>query len=620
MLEKNVMGFEGLVWSIGVVEDRIDPLAIGRVRVRAYNIHTASLTDIPTTSLPWAQVASSINLDIKESDTVLVFFADGRSCQIPIVVAKLEGFQVVKNNQGAGFNDLRANTILQNAPRPPLTWTYKSDGSGIVVTSPNIASPYPLANELGAPTLSGATRFDIANTVIQQRINNLDKNIPGAAGIIWSEPYPAFNPLYPYNKAEQSESGHIIEVDDTPGNERLAWTHRTGTFDEIYPSGTRVQKVTKSNYSIVMGDDFAHIMGRCILTVGQGVYIKVIGDANIECDGDLDIGVAGDANFSVGGGFNVKAKSINMAASDTTVISDSILLTGDADVSGQLSVGNGLQVIGSTAISGPVSLDGPVLADSVNPGATPASGAQSGSAVSLPTPPKKGNPTNGSAGTEPTPTPWPHNFKYLDAYTGTTLKQNMLLTPIANGAMIAPDSNASNVTCNYDANVHTFLSSDIWTISQDGLIALQQREGLAKLLANGSIQAYPDPVIGPALLTIGYGTTSVVLPPEDALTHNTIIEIAQANQYLLDAINNIFLPKLKATVTVDLTQNMIDAILSFMYNIGIGNWQKSAVLNFTNQKQWCSAAAAFLHWVTSGGHKVSGLVTRRAAEKAQYLK
>ena len=56
MSENYFMGLDGFVWFTGVVEDRNDPDALGRVRVRCLGFHTDDLSDIPTASLPWAHV------------------------------------------------------------------------------------------------------------------------------------------------------------------------------------------------------------------------------------------------------------------------------------------------------------------------------------------------------------------------------------------------------------------------------------------------------------------------------------------------------------------------------------------------------------------------------------
>ena len=79
---------ENFKWWIGVVEDRNDPLKLGRCRVRVYAEHTKVKEEIPTDSLPWAQPLQSIQSaamgDIGYSPTGLVegtwvvgFFLDG---------------------------------------------------------------------------------------------------------------------------------------------------------------------------------------------------------------------------------------------------------------------------------------------------------------------------------------------------------------------------------------------------------------------------------------------------------------------------------------------------------------------------------------------------------------
>lgn len=624
MIDRNVLGDTTFHWFVGTVEGRQDPLALGRVQVRVFGSHTASLTDIPTEDLPWAVVVqpatASAPLSIKESDIVVGFWADAQDKQIPIIMGVMPGFITVPNQKGVGFNDLRTANTLANSPVPVTSRTYNADGSGIKVESPSQAQPYPLPSQLEFPTFSGATRYDTANNVIGARQKNLDKGVVTATGLTWDEPYPAFNALYPFNKAYESESGHIMEIDDTPGAERIATNHRTGSYEEWRPTGSKVQKVTKSNYEIVMGDDYLHVMGRCLITIGEGAYIKVAGDVNLEFDGDANIGVAGDANFSVGGGFNVKAKSFNVdAEEDATVVAGGdafITPSGDANIKtgGDVNLqGNIINLDGEVQQS--TLMINTILAGFIDTGAGSPQPASAGEGAGLQGAPPKGSPNTGVAGPEPTPIPFPQNFLALDAYSAQALKHSMF-----NGANNTPaDANAANTTCTFDANTRTFLSSSDWSLDSAGQSAIQQREGLAKILTNGMVQAYPDPVLGPALLTIGYGTTNAVLPVADQITANTVITKDQAAQFMNDAVDNIFLPKLQEYVTVDLTQAMVDALISLMYNIGVPNFASSSVLKFVNQQNWCAAANAFLLWNKSGGQVVAGLTTRRQAEKGQFL-
>ena len=91
-------GLTSLQHFIGVVEDRNDPLNIGRVRVRCFGVHTDNKSDIPTDALPWAMPvmpyhSASIS-GIGQSPTgpvegswVFGLFIDGQEMQQPIVVA-----------------------------------------------------------------------------------------------------------------------------------------------------------------------------------------------------------------------------------------------------------------------------------------------------------------------------------------------------------------------------------------------------------------------------------------------------------------------------------------------------------------------------------------------------
>ena len=51
---KNFLGINDFIWFFGVVEDRNDPVQLGRLRVRCYGWHTDDKNEIPTDSLPWA--------------------------------------------------------------------------------------------------------------------------------------------------------------------------------------------------------------------------------------------------------------------------------------------------------------------------------------------------------------------------------------------------------------------------------------------------------------------------------------------------------------------------------------------------------------------------------------
>jgi lysozyme len=651
----------------GVVESRQDPLELGRVQVRIYGVHNPSLAEIPSSDLPWAPIIQGENgksfSTPKESEVVFGVWLDG-SKQMPLVIGVLPGIESNPPNVGSGFHDLRPESVIALAPKVPVSRVYNTDGSGIVINEANTADPavleslrHPNADELNQPTVSGVARYqNLANTVIAARKNNLDKNVVSANNYRWSEPYPAYNPEYPYDNATVTESGHVIEYDDTPGSERIHIAHRSGSFMEWYPTGTKVEKITRSRYTIVMGDDNIHVMGRVAITVDSDAYIRVKGDVILESGGKMTANVAGDVDFSVGGSFNVQAKSVNLSADeDATLIGDQVFVTGQNSIdvsSGVTTIGSGgdlnmnaggdfnaqgsdvnLLASGQAALTGAtVGISGAVqIAEliSVNQGAPTASGAgspQAGAAAGIPGGMAALTKNTGVAPPEEVPIPFDITEVQLDPVTGVAYVQRQFLVPganntVANNNLITPDANTANVNtsnCTYDASTKTFITNQSqFAITQNGLALIQSAEGFAKVVSPNMVTAYPDPATGGEPLTIGYGTTAVAIGKP--VTLGELISRETAQEYLTDAVNNEFLPILQQTVTVGLTQNMIDACLSLIYNIGPNNWKKSSVLKFINQQQWCKAGNAFLLWNKGGGEVLPGLTTRRNNERALFL-
>lgn len=126
-------------------------------------------------------------------------------------------------------------------------------------------------------------------------------NIP-----IGNEPTKQYVSEYPYNKVYNSEGGHLIEVDDTPGNERLLNKHVSGTYNQMHADGDYVTKVIKDNYTIVAGDDSVSIEGKAT--------VHISGDCSLIVGSGLTIVADGGINFITRGDFRVKAKSINLEA------------------------------------------------------------------------------------------------------------------------------------------------------------------------------------------------------------------------------------------------------------------------------------------------------------------
>tara|TARA_B100000131_G_C18112675_1_gene610187 strand:- start:63 stop:1871 length:1809 start_codon:yes stop_codon:yes gene_type:complete len=357
----NYMGKDGFIWWQGVVEDRHDPLYLGRCRIRILGWHTEDKVQMPTESLPWSHpiqpITSAAQTGVGISPTgpvegtwVVGFYRDGEAAQEPVFFGTLGGIPTtVADNpfQQIGFGDPRVSMaeieeveqehpfisqksrILDNTddidlkdrvptkpkrlrfyaqgdtlPESSNTFKYTTKeptGAGIstdnqtgrlkiVVEELAVNSRYPNIDYLEEPTTPRMARGVYGN--VADRTPEGDFGIIGqkqqwrsilpqfdvaevGVGETWSEPKPTsmWSPRYPYNHVHESESGHLMEVDDTPGKERLHWYHRAGTFTEIGSLGQRVSKIANEDFTIRLMNDYEAVLG--------SKYINVAGKLDI---------------------------------------------------------------------------------------------------------------------------------------------------------------------------------------------------------------------------------------------------------------------------------------------------------------------------------------------------
>ena len=390
--KKNFIGLEGFIWWVGVVEDRNDPEQLGRVRVRCFGWHTEKKEKIPTDSLPWAHPMMPVNnpnaYTPKEGDMVMGFFMDGENAQNPVIMGILPGKPEKKPDYEKGFSD--PGKDFSGRPKKP----------------DDAAEAYPKSKYIKEATTNRLSRGKSDSTVIATRTKNLKKSIVSAGGVTWSEPSPAFKPTYPYNNALETESGHALEFDDTPSQERVHLAHRKGSFIEIDKDGNRVEKVVNDNYQIVMGSDYVYISGKCSVTIGGDCNLKVGGNLNAEITGGVNISADGDIRMKgkavmleSGSGFDIKSGSgLNMSGSGGVNIKggSSVAISGSSvEVASPLNVAGAtnLTVSGTTGVA---SGSGP-HAHGITKQPVSGSGASSASAAS--------DTGLKAAGTVPTDTP-----------------------------------------------------------------------------------------------------------------------------------------------------------------------------------------------------------------------
>lgn len=220
------IGAEGFKWFFGFVEDVNDPENLGMVRVRVPHIHGA----MPVDQLPWATLVMPPN-----------------SASLREVGISPTGIDV-----GTMVFGFFADGNEQNIP--------------VVIGTIN------KINE------NDKSKHDVSK--LARGINSINKKTLGP------EPPSAYKAQYPHNKTYTTKSGHAIEVDDTPGQERIHVYHKSGTYVEINKDGRMVTKV--------QGDDYE------ITVKNKEVFVG----------GNVKINVKGNVDYSVSGTFRLNASKI----------------------------------------------------------------------------------------------------------------------------------------------------------------------------------------------------------------------------------------------------------------------------------------------------------------------
>lgn len=206
------------------------------------------------------------------------------------------------------FASTTANAALEEAKRFNINDTENREKLEVLsrgFTDPN--ANYPTKEYAGISETNKLAQGDARGTIVQEKNKNRMKGAKLPGGEAWDEPESAFRGAYPYNKVTQTESGHIIEVDDTPGSERLHVYHKSGTYIEIDANGSVIKRTKGSSYEIIDRNGKISIAGRADISVNGACNIFVGNDANIEVEGDVNLTSHNDITAQAGGKFNLSA-------------------------------------------------------------------------------------------------------------------------------------------------------------------------------------------------------------------------------------------------------------------------------------------------------------------------
>lgn len=265
------------------------------------------------------ELTDLIKVDISESGLLESASRFGNSATLPgtnLAFGELrDTFDITKSkfdvDKNGEFNEDDAKLLIEQAV---------SDGGffdGYVEVAPQVEmSSYPLADMLNEPSSSRLSRNEkIEETIVALKKQKLipiegagfSGNTMGAAEeapTSFVEPPTPYAAQYPYNHVYESESGHVLEVDDTPNAERMHRYHRSGTFNEIHPDGVEVNRVVNSQYNIVYGDYFNSTGLTFHVDAKKGIKMKSGMGFNIQTSDSLNQQVGSDLNTTVGANVN----------------------------------------------------------------------------------------------------------------------------------------------------------------------------------------------------------------------------------------------------------------------------------------------------------------------------
>ena len=177
---------------------------------------------------------------------------------------------------------------------------------------------YPKYEYLGLPDVNKLALGDMTHNSFTIKSNKRVNNIPlPNTTQTWDEPSPNYGASYPYNQVTETEAGHVIELDSTPGAERIHVFHKSGAYIEIDVNGSMIRKVIGDNYEIIDRNNFTYVRGSHCLTVEGKMSMLVKNSAHIVAEGGLSVTSHKDTSIETSGTTTVTGKNINVSSTES---------------------------------------------------------------------------------------------------------------------------------------------------------------------------------------------------------------------------------------------------------------------------------------------------------------
>ena len=197
----------------------------------------------------------------------------------------------------------------------PSPGTATTTSKQIGFNDPN--GKYPLY--LNEPDTNKLARHeDIKKTIVYKKELARELGVVTAGGKTWNQSPIPYNSKYPFNHVFMSESGHVMEFDDTEYSERVHIYHKSGTYVETDANGTQVTRIVGDKYEILERNGYLYVKGTADITIDGEMNVKVNNAVNVEISGptlvnifnDAAINISGKADISIKEDLNIKAANI----------------------------------------------------------------------------------------------------------------------------------------------------------------------------------------------------------------------------------------------------------------------------------------------------------------------